>query len=86
MRSKREIENTIAHMRSGCSADPAVNTIWIEALEWVLGDSAHRSTYDDWIRAIENLTKTDDPESPNLRAVHLGIMRFSISELLQRLR
>ena len=52
MRSKAEIEKTLAHMKADCTADPAVNAIWIAALEWVLGDEAHRQAYADWLREI----------------------------------
>jgi hypothetical protein len=54
MRAKSEIERTLEHLKAGdCAADPAVNAIWITALEWVLGDEDHRKAYDEWLKAIK---------------------------------
>lgn len=53
MRSKAEIERTLAHMKSGnCVAGATVNAVWIEALEFVLGNEAHRLKYDEFLQAI----------------------------------
>jgi hypothetical protein len=53
MRSKTDIERTLAHMKTGnCAASAATNAVWIEALEFVLGDDAHRLKYDEFLRAI----------------------------------
>jgi hypothetical protein len=53
MRSKSDIERTLAHMTTGnCTASSATNAVWIEALEFVLGDDAHQAKYDEFLRAI----------------------------------
>jgi hypothetical protein len=81
MRMKSEIENQLAHFKAGCTADPAVNATWIQALEWVLGDAAHQQAYAEWIRTIEPLpARTDAPTPSEL------ILKHSLLQALGRLR
>ena len=53
MRSKSEIERTISHLKTDCTAEASVNKAWIAALEWVLGDDEHRNAYQEWLELIE---------------------------------
>ena len=67
-------------MKSDCPAAPAVNAVWIEALEWVLGDDAHRTAYDDWLRHIE---PSDDAGEHTPREL---VLKHSLLMAIQRLR
>jgi len=79
MRSKADIERTLKHMKTDCPTDAATNAVWIAALEWVLGDDAHRAAYDDWLRQI-----TPTPELPSTaREITL---KYSLLMALERLR
>lgn len=74
MRAKREIEHTLEHLKSpACTADAAINAVWIEALEWVLGDAAHREAYAEWLRQIE---------PPPLRAADAAVTGATARELV----
>jgi hypothetical protein len=79
MRSKADIERTLKHMKTDCPTDAATNAVWIAALEWVLGDDAHRAAYDDWLRQIE------PPPQPGL-TIHEIMLRHSLFMALERLR
>jgi len=70
MRSKAEIERTLRHMKAGCPTDAATNAVWIAALEWVLGDDAHRAAYALWLAEID-ITVQDSVMSPRLLIVKL---------------
>lgn len=71
-------------MKAGdCVAAPDVNAIWIEALEWVLGDEAHRAAYDDWLRHIQPGEEHADVKMLSAREVGL---RDSLLMALERLR
>lgn len=82
MRSKTDIERTIAHMKNGnCTASAATNAVWIEALEFVLGDDAHRLKYDEFIASIE----PEPVELSELTPRELAL-RYSLLMALERLR
>ena len=82
MRSKTDIERTLAHMKNGnCTASAATNAVWIEALEFVLGDDEHRLKYDELLRAIA--APLDD--SPHSAGREL-MLEYSLRTALTRLR
>lgn len=83
MRAKSEIERQLEHFKSGkCGQhDSPTNQVWIEALEWVLGDPAHRAVYDDSIRILTE-TANDTYEGPRT-AKHVRIM---LGLILERIR
>jgi hypothetical protein len=69
-------------MKGGhCIAGAAVNAIWIEALEFVLGDDAHRLRYDELIQAIA--APLDD--EPNAAGREI-LLEHSLRMALLRLR
>lgn len=80
MRSKSEIEKTLAHMKADCTADPAVNAVWIAALEWVLGDEAHQQAYNHWLNTISHATE------PPFHTTDEKFLSIIARELLTRLR
>lgn len=72
MRTRREIEDLLAHCRSGeCTGDPIVIATWIEALEWMLAESfpgydalrAMRKALDDYDAAWQSY-KASVPSLP----------------------
>jgi len=69
-------------MKSGhCVAGAAVNAVWIEALEFVLGDDAHRVKYDEWLQAIA--APLDDEPNATGREI---VLEHSLRMALLRLR
>jgi hypothetical protein len=90
MRSKSEIEKTLAHLKSSaCTGDPAVNAHWIEVLEWVLGDAEHRATYNEWIRHIDPITDEATTLPPLFADNHTPrelVLKYSLLSALERLR
>ena len=53
MLAKSEIERQLEHFKTACTTDAAETAIWIKALEWVLGDDAHRAAYATWLAAFD---------------------------------
>ena len=53
MRTKREIESQLKHLKDGgCTGGDAQTHFWIQALEWVLGDETHQAVYDQTIKIL----------------------------------
>lgn len=72
MKSKREIENQLAHFRTDCpQSGTAENEIWIRALEWVLGDLEHQANYALFIKELHTLVL--DANSPRATTLALGL-------------
>ncbi len=81
MRSKREIEKTLQHLRSECRAGSEENAIWIKALEWVLGDEEHRAAFD---KAVSTLVENGQ-ESPS-DTISERVTKIALNIALERLR
>jgi len=79
MRTKAEIEKTLHHMKTVCGADPASNTVWIQALEWVLGDAEHRAAFKKWLDTMD--MSEFPPETPGER-----VYAIMLTSALARLR
>ena len=80
MRSKYEIERQLAHFRGDCATRDAEKEIWIKALDWVLGDAAHRANYDQWLEAMDQALTTDTNTITERTIAHAG------RTMLRRLR
>ena len=84
MQSKQAVENLLKHFKDGCPwADPGENEIWIQALEWVLGDEEHRKAYAAFIADLERHV-----QSPYRDPVPMGAAAESLALrlALERLR
>ena len=84
MLSKQRIEQQLEHFKNGCPwADPGENEIWILALEWVLGDEAHRQAYAEAIGQLELVAQGRFDADSTARE---RIMALALSQALERLR
>lgn len=86
MRSKAEIERVLNHMRTDCAGEPAHNAVYMEALEWVLGDDAHKQAYDEFIRHLEPPELTGSTTSELHRTTRELLLEHSLLRALARLR
>ncbi len=83
MLSKQRIEQQLEHFKNGCSnAESRQNEIWIQALEWVLGDEEHRKAYAAFIADLERHVQSPyrDPVPMGARAESLAL-RLALERL-----
>jgi len=81
MLAKCEIERQLEHFKTACTTDAAETAIWIKALEFVLGNDAHRLAYAEWLRSIE-----PEPVELSKRTPREIVLRHSLLSALERLR
>jgi hypothetical protein len=81
MLAKSEIERQLKHFKTDRTTDAAETAVWIKALEWVLGDDAHRRAYDAWI--METMPAPTRPAEWTPREL---LLRHSLIMALERLR
>jgi hypothetical protein len=82
MRSKREIERQLEHFKNGTChhTGSTENEIWIQALEWVLGDADHQKAYATWLDTLNDMAKTSEATPIGERVKSLALL-----QALQRL-
>ena len=87
MLSKQRIEQQLEHFKNGCTnAGSRENEIWVEALEWVLGDEEHRKAYAAAISQLELVAQDAPGRFDADSTARERIMALALSQALERLR
>ena len=77
MRSKQEIERQIAHFKNDCvNKGTEANAIWVEDLEWVLGDEEHQQAYKEFLDGIRKIARLDEPDRADQILAKLAVRRL----------
>lgn len=90
MLAKSTIEQQLEHLRGGCrDLNPEQTAIWMEALEWVLGDDKHRAAWAGFVESLqEQVTflglRAAEP-LPAMDPVERTLLRYSLQIALRQL-